>query len=96
MKEFRKFIWCGIAAVAIGGLAAFNVSLNSQNENVFSGVSLISVEALSGGEEGGTPACSCTKKCNDGKTYATCTGYSFCSCNSGFNSVTCDGVTASC
>jgi hypothetical protein len=31
MKRFRKFILGGIAAVAIGGFAMFNVSLNSQN-----------------------------------------------------------------
>jgi hypothetical protein len=43
--KFKKFIWCGIAAVAIGGFATFNASLNSQ-----SGLSTVvktNLEALS-------------------------------------------------
>jgi hypothetical protein len=54
MKEFRKFIWCGIAAVAIGGFAAFNVSLNSQSS--LSTIYMANVEALAG-SEGGSGAC---------------------------------------
>jgi hypothetical protein len=50
MKKFRKFIWCGIVAVAIGGGIVFNVSLNSQN-GLFTVVNT-NVEALSSGESG--------------------------------------------
>jgi hypothetical protein len=32
MKRYRRFIWGGIAAIAIGGFAMFNASLNLQNE----------------------------------------------------------------
>jgi hypothetical protein len=31
MNKYRRFIWSGIAAIAIGGFAMFNASLNSQN-----------------------------------------------------------------
>jgi hypothetical protein len=44
MKKFRRFIWGGIAAVAIGGFAMFNVSLNSQSNS--SSISLLNIEAL--------------------------------------------------
>jgi hypothetical protein len=47
--KFKKFIWCGIAAVAIGGFVVFNVSLNSQSG--LSTVVMTNVEALS--NEGG-------------------------------------------
>jgi hypothetical protein len=50
MKKFRKFIWGGIAAVAIGGFAMFNASLNSQNG--LSAIHKANLEALA--DEGGT------------------------------------------
>jgi hypothetical protein len=45
MNKFKKFIWVGIAAVAIGGFAIFNVSLNSQNG--LSTIHKANLEALS-------------------------------------------------
>lgn len=91
----KKKIVGGIAVLAIAAVAAFNVSLNSQEENL-SNINIASVEALANGESGGTPSCTCSKTCPDGKTTASCTGYNYCNCSSGFNSVTCDGVTSSC
>jgi hypothetical protein len=44
MKKYQKFIWSGIAAIAIGGFAAFNASLNSQNG--LSTIHKANVEAL--------------------------------------------------
>jgi hypothetical protein len=57
--KFNKFIWCGIAAVVIGGFTAFNVSLNSQNNNDLSSISMLNAEALA--TESGT-----AKKCYAG------------------------------
>ncbi|MDR0603700.1 MAG: hypothetical protein LBG80_05275 [Bacteroidales bacterium] len=46
MNRFNRFIWCGIAAIAIGGFAVFNVSLNSQTGS--STIYMANVEALTG------------------------------------------------
>jgi hypothetical protein len=49
----RRFIWGGIAAVVVGGLAVFNVSLNSQN--AVSTIYKANVEALASEYSSGTP-----------------------------------------
>jgi hypothetical protein len=61
----RRFIWGGIAAVVVGGLAVFNVSLNSQGtNNEF--LSLAKSEALATVE--------CTTTNNGTNLLTVCTG----------------------
>jgi hypothetical protein len=48
----KKIILGGIAAVVIAVLAAVNVSLNSQNDNLLSDLALNNVEALASSERG--------------------------------------------
>jgi hypothetical protein len=76
MNKFKKFIWGGIAAVAIGGFAIFNVSLNSQNGLSSSSVFLQNLEALSDGENGGSQTYRWTQneiKCDQGSgKYKSC------------------------
>jgi hypothetical protein len=52
MNRFKKIIWCGIAAVAIGGFATFHVSLNSHESLP---TVMMNVEALSNEGEFGDP-----------------------------------------
>jgi hypothetical protein len=48
--KFKKFIWCGIAAIVIGGFAMFNASLNSQNES--GAIYKANIEAMTTSESG--------------------------------------------
>jgi hypothetical protein len=89
----NKKIFSFIVVAAIALAAGWNI--HQSRNNILSDVALENVEALAE-ENGGSGSCSCSKKCGDGNTTASCTGYSFCNCNSGFNHVTCDGVSASC
>lgn len=91
-KKNKKLIF-GFAVLAIATIVAFNINANSK-ERGLADVSLVNVEALARAEGGAS--CHCTKACDDGNTVASCTGYSYCNCNSGFQQVTCDGVTSSC
>jgi hypothetical protein len=52
----KKIILGGIAIVAIAVMAAVNVNMNSQSENLLSDLALANVEALADGE-GGTNGC---------------------------------------
>jgi hypothetical protein len=45
MNKYKRFIWMGIVAIAVGGFAMFNVSLNLQN-NDMSRILMINAEAL--------------------------------------------------
>jgi hypothetical protein len=46
----KKVILGGVAAIVVAAVAAVNVSLNSQNENLLSDLALANVEALASGE----------------------------------------------
>jgi len=88
----KKKIFGGIAILAIAAMAAFNVTMNTQNENL-SDLSLANVEALAQ-TSGETVYVTCSSSCrgggqcwiyfNDPFTKTTCNfnGYqwSFCSC----------------
>jgi hypothetical protein len=56
----KKFILGGIAAIVIAALAAVNVNMNSQSENLLSDIALANVEALADGEGGNA----CPGNCN--------------------------------
>jgi hypothetical protein len=53
IQNMKKIILGGIAAVVIAVLAAVNVKLNSQSENLLSDLALANVEALASGETSG-------------------------------------------
>jgi hypothetical protein len=53
----KKVILGGIVAIVIAVLAAVNVSLNSQRENLLSDLALANVEALAQNEGGGGTNC---------------------------------------
>jgi hypothetical protein len=52
----KKIILGGIAAIVIAVLAAVNVNMNSQSENLLSDIALANVEALAQ-ESGGISMC---------------------------------------
>lgn len=52
----------GLAVLAITAVAAFNISLNSQ-ENKLSAISMANIEALAQSEE---PGITCSRSCSDG------------------------------
>jgi hypothetical protein len=56
----KKVIFSGIVVLAIAAIAAINVNLNSQNENLLSDLALANVEALASGEGGNA----CPGNCN--------------------------------
>lgn len=70
MKKYKKIILCDIAAIAIGGFAGFNVSLNSQNG--LSGLTLTNVEILSFSEGGSSTDWYCYSEEKSGSGYYRC------------------------
>jgi hypothetical protein len=88
----KKKILIFMIATAVVALAGWNIS-QAGGEEALSDMALENVEALA--QESGGGSCSCTRRCND-TTTASCTGYRRCDCNSHFNYVVCDDVTASC
>jgi len=91
----KKKIFGIVAILLIAVVTAWNVNLGSKTTGM-SNVMLANVEALAQESNTPPPSCSCSKKCDDGKTTASCTGYSSCNCSSGLFDVVCDGVTSSC
>ncbi|MDR2385789.1 MAG: NVEALA domain-containing protein [Tannerella sp.] len=57
----KKMILGGIAAIVIAALAAVNVNMNSQSENLLSDLALANVEAL--GSEIGAACGGCSTSC---------------------------------
>ncbi|MDR0680723.1 MAG: hypothetical protein LBG15_02555 [Dysgonamonadaceae bacterium] len=89
-----KKIWSGIALLAIVAVAAWNVNLNSQS-NDLSEISLANIEALA--QESGGYSCSASANCYFGSQVegsAFCTGTS--TYTSGYEYVKCDGKTSKC
>ena len=77
-------------------IATINIYIDKRGDP--SVLSLLNIEAIASGENGGGQAsCSCTKDCGNGIT-ASCIGYQWCKCHSGSGSwyVECDGVRADC
>jgi hypothetical protein len=66
MNRCKKFIWIGIAAIAIGGFATFHVGLNSQGTESNVVLFLNGINALSTVE--------CTTTENKTNLLTTCTG----------------------
>jgi len=91
----KKKIFGVIAVLAIAVVAAWNVNIKSRT-NGMSNVIMANVEALAQESNIPFPSCSCSKKCSDGITTASCTGYNSCYCNSGASFVECDGVSSHC
>jgi hypothetical protein len=67
----RKVILGGIAAIVIAVVAAVNVNLNSQNDNLLSDLALANVEALA--QEGNTGNCPGGSSCSYSNSPGTCT-----------------------
>ncbi|MDR3184130.1 MAG: NVEALA domain-containing protein [Prevotellaceae bacterium] len=87
----KKIILGGVAAVVIAVLAAVNVNMNSQSENLLSDLVLANVEALA--QEANPPATkyvalhmTCYKfvyggdVVDTGKTYVSCSSGGFADC----------------
>ncbi|MDR0603702.1 MAG: hypothetical protein LBG80_05285 [Bacteroidales bacterium] len=89
MNRFKKIIWSGIAAVAIGGFAMFNVSLNSQNKLPV--IFKANLEALSIEGNSGT----CKWKMIDCPGWGN-GDYEACLVNGDGNSCSCGTVTRDC
>jgi hypothetical protein len=90
----KKKILGGTALLAIAAVAAWNMNLNSQG-NDLSDVSLANVEALA--QESGGNSCSASANCYYGSQIegsVSCTGTS--TCTSGHEYVKCDGNTSKC
>ena len=91
----KKFI-IAIVSVFLITLATVNVYMGDNGDRASSIVSLLNIEAIASGEDGGGQAsCTCTKDCGNGTT-ASCTGYQWCRCNILGLYMECDGVRAEC
>jgi hypothetical protein len=84
----KKYIYGGIAAVAIAAAAAINVTVNSQDSNELSAISLANVEALAG-ESGNNYKWSTMRDCPGWGTG----DYSACEANGTGNSCNTPGDT---
>jgi hypothetical protein len=87
----KKYIISGIAVLAIAAVAAWNVSMNTQNNSRFTNLSLANVELLANGESGAS--CTVTTNCSHGSVSCTSPNNN---CSRDVYGVTCDGVTTYC